>query len=83
MSSRVAGSQLRAAGLPELVTGSLHEYEALARSLATQAPLLQSYRTRLLANRRSAALFDVAGYARGFEDALLRLSQGHLAGTPE
>jgi protein O-GlcNAc transferase len=83
MSSRVAGSQLRAAGLGELVTGSLQEYEALAHSLATERSLLQSYRTRLIANRRTAALFDVARYARRFEDALMRHAQTHLAPTPD
>jgi predicted O-linked N-acetylglucosamine transferase (SPINDLY family) len=83
MSSRVAGSQIRAAGLPELVTASLREYEALARNLAAQPSLLRSYRERLIASRRTAALFDVAGYARGFEDALLGLRDDQLAGRPD
>src|SRR5262249_61432895 len=83
MSTRVAGSPPRAGGLPDLVTASLQDYEALARNLATQRSLLQSYRSRLAANRRTAPLFDVTGYARGFEDALLRLSQSHRTGTPD
>ncbi len=83
MSSRVAGSQLRAAGLPELVTGSLAEYEALALALAHQPSLLRSYRDRLAGNRKSAALFDIAGYARGFEDAMHRLCTGHAAKAPD
>jgi predicted O-linked N-acetylglucosamine transferase (SPINDLY family) len=73
MSSRVAGSQLRAAGLPELVTTNLSDYEALALTLARESSLLGEYRSRLVANRETAPLFDVRGYARGFEDALLRL----------
>jgi predicted O-linked N-acetylglucosamine transferase (SPINDLY family) len=35
--------------------------------------LLKAYRERLAANRRSAPLFDMARYARDFEDAMLRV----------
>jgi predicted O-linked N-acetylglucosamine transferase (SPINDLY family) len=77
MASRVAGSQLRAAGLPELVTSSLAEYETLARRLATKPALLHSYRERLVANRQAAPLFDVSGYARGFAEAVDRLARDH------
>src|SRR5207302_5538365 len=37
---RVASSVLRAAGLPELITGSIAEYEALALELATDRAAL-------------------------------------------
>src|SRR5262249_48430755 len=40
--SRVAGSLLRAVGLPELVTGSLDDYETLALRLARDPALLSS-----------------------------------------
>jgi protein O-GlcNAc transferase len=71
--SRIAGSQLQAIGLPELITTSFADYEALARKLATEPGLLKSYRERLAANRRTAPLFDMARYARDFEDAMLRI----------
>jgi predicted O-linked N-acetylglucosamine transferase (SPINDLY family) len=71
--SRIAGSQLQAIGLPELITTSFADYEALARQLATEPGLLKSYRERLRANRRTAPLFDMARYARDFEDAMLRI----------
>jgi predicted O-linked N-acetylglucosamine transferase (SPINDLY family) len=71
--SRIAGSQLTAIGLPELITTSFAEYEALALKLATEPALLQSYRARLAANRSTTPLFDMAGYARDFEDAMLRI----------
>jgi predicted O-linked N-acetylglucosamine transferase (SPINDLY family) len=68
--SRIAGSQLHAIGLPELITTSLEDYEALALKLATEPALLQRYRQRLAANRHTMPLFDMAGYARDFEAAL-------------
>src|SRR5215471_2977892 len=68
--SRIAGAQLHAIGLPELVTESLPAYEALALKLASEPALLKSYRERLAAHRRSYPLFDMARYARDFEDAM-------------
>ena len=79
--SRIAGSQLTAIGLPELITTGFAEYEALAVKLATQPGLLKSYRERLAANRRSTPLFDMARYARDFEDAMERIWAEYLAQT--
>src|SRR3979490_601337 len=53
---RVAGSLLHAVGLPELVTASLEEYQALALKLARGDGLLGGLRTRLQRNRASAPL---------------------------
>ncbi|HEX4524187.1 MAG TPA: tetratricopeptide repeat protein, partial [Casimicrobiaceae bacterium] len=58
MASRIAGSQLHAIGLPELVTESLAEYEALALRLAREPASLTALRTKLAANRLSHPLFD-------------------------
>ena len=44
---RVAASLLNAVGLPELVTHSLADYEALALRLATDAAMLQTVRDKL------------------------------------
>jgi predicted O-linked N-acetylglucosamine transferase (SPINDLY family) len=71
--SRICGSQLSAIGLPELITTSFADYEALALELATQPGLLHGYRARLAANRRTTPLFDMARYARDFEDAMERI----------
>jgi predicted O-linked N-acetylglucosamine transferase (SPINDLY family) len=70
MVSRIAGSQLHAIGLPELITTSFADYEALALRLATEDKQLLSLRQRLAANRHTHALFDMARYARDFEDAM-------------
>jgi len=66
---RVGASLLMAVGLPELVTQSLDDYEALARRLASERPLLAGLRERLERNRRSFPLFDTNGYRRHIEAA--------------
>jgi predicted O-linked N-acetylglucosamine transferase (SPINDLY family) len=75
--SRIAGSQLTAVGLPELITESFAEYEELALELARRPALLKSYRERLAANRDTTPLFDMARYARDFEDAMERIWAEH------
>ena len=64
---RVAGSLLRAAGLPELATSSLEEDETLALKLARGDPLLAKLRARLQRNRGSAPLFDTDRFRRHLE----------------
>ena len=71
MVSRVAGSQLHAIGLPELVTTSLADYEALALSLAGEPARLQAWRQRLAAHRATYPLFDMARFTRALDDLLL------------
>jgi predicted O-linked N-acetylglucosamine transferase (SPINDLY family) len=66
---RVAGSVLRAAGLPELITKSLGEYESLALSLARNPELLQSYRRRLTEDPARLPLFDTGRTTRQIEAA--------------
>ena len=71
MVSRMAGSLLHAAGLPELVTGSVEAYEDLAVQLATQPGQLQALRQRLHTQRDTCALFDTPRFVRHLEDALI------------
>ena len=70
LATRLAGSQLTAIGLPELVTHDFTDYEALARSLAREPAALAALRARLAANRQTSPLFDMARYTRDFEDGL-------------
>src|SRR2546430_17479627 len=70
MASRVAGSQLRAIGLPELVATSLADYETLALRLAREPSLLARYRARLAANRATHPLFDMARFTHALDDLL-------------
>ncbi|HSS71643.1 MAG TPA: tetratricopeptide repeat protein, partial [Casimicrobiaceae bacterium] len=82
MASRVAGSQLRAIGLAELITENLADYETLALRLSREPALLASYRARLAANRSTHPLFDMARYARDFEDTMQRLWADHTGNAP-
>jgi predicted O-linked N-acetylglucosamine transferase (SPINDLY family) len=66
---RVAASLLHAVGLPELVTNSLEEYEALALRLAANPDLLQSLRRKLVINRLERPLFDQKRLCRHIEAA--------------
>ena len=72
MASRIAGSQLHAIGLPELVTASLAEYEALALAPGRRAGSAGRHARRLAANRHTHPLFDMARYTQDFEALLLR-----------
>jgi len=66
---RVAASLLNAAGLPELITDSLEEYEALALRLATDAALRQGVREKLEQNRLRVPLFETDRFCRHIEAA--------------
>ena len=55
---RVAASLLTAAGVPELITESLAEYEMRAVALAGDAGALKALREKIATNRTSCALFD-------------------------
>jgi predicted O-linked N-acetylglucosamine transferase (SPINDLY family) len=71
--SRVGASLLRSAGLPELITHSLAEYEALALALVRDPARLASLRQKLAAQRDTCALFDLERYRRGIEAAFVRM----------
>lgn len=66
---RVGASLLHAAGLPELVTRNLDEYESLALKLATDPDLMGSIKRKLAASRASCALFDTDRFRRHMETA--------------
>jgi protein O-GlcNAc transferase len=77
---RVAASQLEAAGLPQLVAGSLEGYEALALRLAREPGLLASYRTRLVEGRKFAPLFDADRFRRHIEMAYIQMHENARSG---
>jgi predicted O-linked N-acetylglucosamine transferase (SPINDLY family) len=68
---RVAASLLNAIGLPELVTHSLEDYEALALRLAGDPVLLAAVRAKLTKNRNTCALFDTGRFCRHIEAVYL------------
>jgi predicted O-linked N-acetylglucosamine transferase (SPINDLY family) len=71
MASRVAGSQLQAIGLSELITRSLADYEALALSLGHDPHRLAELKARLVANRHTQPLFDMERFTRSLDDLLV------------
>src|SRR5262245_60626603 len=70
---RVAASLLNAVGLPELVTRSLDEYEALALKLASDPILIASVRQRLDGNRKTYPLFNTDRLRRHIESAYMTM----------
>lgn len=80
--ARVAASLLHAAGLPELVTSSLEEYEELAVRLATHPTELAALRDKLASNRLQTPLFDTERCARHLEQAYQLMWQRRVQGLP-
>jgi predicted O-linked N-acetylglucosamine transferase (SPINDLY family) len=79
---RVAASLLHAIGLPELITHSLEEYEALALKLATDPDLLAGIRTKLAHNRDTHPLFDTDRFRHHMEAAYSTMWERHQRGEP-
>lgn len=77
---RVAASLLRAAGLADLVTTSLAEYEALALALAQDPARHADARRRLAAARDTCALFDTDATTRHLERAFAHMWARHARG---
>lgn len=68
--ARVTASLLTAIGLPELITHTEAEYEALIGALATDPGRLSAIRVKLADDRRTHPLFDTRLYTRHFEAGL-------------
>jgi predicted O-linked N-acetylglucosamine transferase (SPINDLY family) len=79
---RVAASLLRAAGLPELVTQTPADYEALALDLARNPLRLRAVREKLDANRLTAPLLDSRRFTRCLESAFETMWRMLRAGEP-
>ena len=79
-SGRVAASLLESVGLPELVTETGAEYEALALRLASDAGELDAIRSRLADNRATASLFDSDRFRRNIETAYRQMWSIHRGG---
>jgi predicted O-linked N-acetylglucosamine transferase (SPINDLY family) len=79
---RVAASLLRAIDMPELISASLDEYEALALALAQDPARLAALREKLARNRESQPLFDTIRTTRALEAAYTTMWQRSQAGLP-
>ena len=78
--SRVAASLLNAIGLPELITNTQEEYEALAIELALSPKKLLAIKLKLAENRLTAPLFDTPLFAKNLETAYIKMYERYRAG---
>jgi predicted O-linked N-acetylglucosamine transferase (SPINDLY family) len=79
---RVAGSLLNAAGMPELITTSLEDYEALALKLARDGKLRAGIKSKLARNRATCPLFDTDRFRRHIESAYIMMWDRFQRGEP-
>jgi predicted O-linked N-acetylglucosamine transferase (SPINDLY family) len=79
---RVAASLLRALDLPELVTETEAQYEALALRLTRNPEELAGIRDKLARHRTSRSLFDAARFAADIETAYRAMWERHRMGLP-
>jgi len=78
--SRVAASLLNAVNLPELITNSQEEYEALAIELATNPKKYKSLKDKLINNLPNAPLYDTPLFTRHIESAYKTMYERHREG---
>ncbi|MEQ1887876.1 MAG: tetratricopeptide repeat protein [Alphaproteobacteria bacterium] len=82
--ARGAGSILRAMEIPELIAGTLEEYEELAVSLAANPDQINALREKISAKRATAPLFDSGRYTRHLDAAYENMWRLYQAGeNPE
>ena len=77
--SRVAASLLNAIGLPELITNTQEEYEALAIDLAMNPQKLTDIKLKLAKNRLTAPLFDTPLFTKNLEAAYIKMIEQYQA----
>ena len=78
--SREAASILTSINLPELITNSLEEYEALAIDLATNPEKLKAIEDKLAANLSTAALYDTPMFTKNLESAYTEMYERYHDG---
>ena len=80
--SRMAGSLLKAIGLPELITDCLNAYEQRALELATNERMMAEIRAKLARNRDTHPLFDTDRFRRHIEAAYVTMWERSQRGEP-
>lgn len=79
---RVAASLLVGVGLPELITDTLDDYEALALRLARDEAALAAVRAKLARSRATSPVFDTGRLGRHLESAYETMRGRHERGEP-
>ena len=80
--SRYAASLLLAIGMPELVTKTQAEFEALAIELATNPIKLKEIKDKLERNRLATPLFDTPRFSKNMEAAYIKMYEQYIADVP-
>jgi predicted O-linked N-acetylglucosamine transferase (SPINDLY family) len=79
--ARVAGSLLNAVGLPDLVTETEKEYEALILELATNPKKLTKIKEKLITNCFTQPLFKTKLYTKHLENGYLQAYENNFKGN--
>ncbi|MDA8760806.1 hypothetical protein N9M89_04400 [Amylibacter sp.] len=79
--ARVAGSLLNAVALPELVTETEKDYEALILELATNPTKLAEIKEKLATNRLTQPLFNTELYTKHLENGYQQAYQNYFDGN--
>jgi predicted O-linked N-acetylglucosamine transferase (SPINDLY family) len=77
--SRVAASLLNAIKLPELITNTQEEYEALAIELAMNPKKLTDIKLKLAGNRLTTSLFNTPLFTKNLEAAYVKMMERYQA----
>src|SRR5205814_72005 len=78
--ARVAGRLPCAMGMPELVTRSPEEYQALAVKLAQERDVIKELRQRLAVKSNTAPLFQSHRFGRHIEAAFIEMWERYRRG---
>lgn len=76
--ARVAGSLINAAGLNELITYTLEDYENKALYFAKNPAILNEIKQKLIAEKMTSPLFDTASFAKSLESSYQTIWKQHL-----
>ena len=79
--ARVASSILKALDLPELVTKSDKEYEALIFEIATSSEKLVKIKKKLSQNKLTTPLFNSEMFIKYLEDGYMQVYQNYVEGN--
>jgi glycosyltransferase involved in cell wall biosynthesis len=75
--SRMAGSLLTHLDLPELITTNIKEYEERAVRFAKKPTELSKFKSRLVENKKTGTVFDIAQFVKDYENNIAQMLEEH------
>ena len=82
LASRVASSQLKCLGCPELIAKDRKDYENIAIRLGTDKQYLKLIRAKVWKQKTDSPLFDVKNYTKNLEDLFEKMWRRYESGAP-